>query len=143
METCADPQKTVKCNENFRYKDCGQLKDSKFKNFGCQYVDSETVDYFECSNRMDKSAQLFTKPPVATQGTIKLGTNYNEVLNFSEKGIHCGHLDIPWEKFREYQKSHGSENCLLNNGKNVTIAKLWLNLLRDYSFKMSPKMDEL
>ena len=69
--------------------------------------------------------------------------NYNEVLNFNNKSFICGQQNISWADFKTRKKSRGSEKCLLKNGENVTLSKLWLDLIRDYSFEMSPKLTDL
>ena len=140
--TCADPQKTVNCTENWGRKDCGQIKDSKFQNYGCQDVNSHTFDYFVCSNRKDKEEILFKNPPVPKQKS-RQAWNFNEVLNFTDQGFICGQREISWADFRTTKKRHGSENCLLKNGENVTIRELWIRLKTDYTFKMSPKLNDL
>ena len=140
--TCADPNKTVNCAKNWRMTDCGQLQGSKYQNYGCQREDSKTYDYFECSNRNDKVDILFKNPPVPKQKS-RQAVNYNEVLNFSNKSFTCGQQNISWADFLTKRNSHGSEKCLLKNGENVTLSRLWLDLKRDYSFEMSPKLTEL
>ena len=65
-------------------RDCGQLQDSKYQNYGCQSENSKTLDFFECSNRNDKADILFKNPPVPKQKTFK-AANYNEVLEFVPK----------------------------------------------------------
>ena len=142
LDNCADPQKTVNCSENYFHKDCGQLKDSKFQNYGCQQEDSKTRDYFECSNRNDKEDILFKNPPVPKQKSFQ-APNFNEVLNFTEEKIICGQREIPWNYFMQHVYYYGNENCLLKNGENMTISQLWSNLIQDYSFKMSPKLNDL
>ena len=138
--TCADPQKTVNCTENWGYKDCGQIKDSKFQNYGCQHVSSQTSDHFECNNRKDKEEIIFKNPPVPKEKSSQ-ARNFNEVLNFTDEGFICGQREISWADFRQHQYSN--ENCLLKNGENMTITQLWGNLMTDYSFKMSPKLNDL
>ena len=144
METCADPQRTLNftCDENWGYKDCGQLKDSQFKNFGCQNVVSETEDFFACSNRMDKQNILFKEPPVPKNRTYQ-AVNYNVVLNFTDEVIHCGDFDIPWTELKKMEESNGSLKCSLKNGREVSLSELWIDLKTDYSFEMSPKMTKL
>ena len=141
LDTCADPQKTVNCAENWMWKDCGELQDSKFQNYGCQLEDSKTRDYFLCSNRNDKEDILFKNPPVTKQKSYQ-APNFNEVLNFTDKKIICGQLEILWDDFRQHA-FYGNENCLLKNGENITISELWGNLIQDYSFKMSPNLTAL
>ena len=138
--TCANPKKTVNCAENGFFKDCGQLQDSKFQNYGCQREDSKTYDYFECSNRNDKVDILFKNPPVPKQKSYQ-AVNYNEVLNFNNQSFFCGQQEISWADFHKHWFSN--EKCLLKNGENVTLSDLDTDLRTDYSFKMSPKLTEL
>ena len=140
--TCADPIKTVNCAENWGYKDCGQLHNSKYQNFGCHQENSKTKDYFECSNRNDKADILFKNPPVPKQKTFQ-AVNYNEVLNFNNNSFFCGQQEISWADFKTKKKIHGSEKCLLKNEESVTLSKLWIDLKTDYSFKMSPILKKL
>ena len=69
--------------------------------------------------------------------------NFNEVLNFTEEKIICGQREILWDDFKTMKKRHGSENCLLKNGENMTIGQLWVELIQDYSFEMSPNLTAL
>ena len=138
--TCADPNKTVNCAENWAYKDCGQLHNSKYQNFGCQRENSKTLDYFECSNRNDKADILFKNPPVPKQKSYQ-AVNYNEVLNFTDQSFFCGQKEINWADFKKHWWSN--EKCLLKNGENVKLCNLLIDLKRDYSFEMSPKLTEL
>ena len=121
-------------------KDCGQLQDFKFQNFGCQYDYIKTDDFFECANRNDKVDILFKNPPVPKQKSYQ-AVNYNEVLNFTDKGFFCGQQEISWADFVDHWNSN--EKCLLKNGDNETIIRLWGDLIRDYSFNMSHKLTEL
>ena len=121
-------------------KACGQLKESKYQNYGCQ-LENPSKNYFECTNRNDKSDILFKNPPVPEEKGSQ-AVNYNEVLNFNNNSFMCGQQEISWADF-ETKQSNGSEKCQLKNGKNVTLSKLWRDLKTDYSFKMSPKLTEL
>ena len=121
-------------------KDCGQLQDFKFQNFGCQYDYIKTDDFFECANRNDKVDILFKNPPVPKQKSYQ-AVNYNEVLNFNDKSFFCGQQKIFWSDFGDHWDSN--EECLLKNGDNVTITQLWDDLMTDFSFKMSPKLTDL
>ena len=123
-------------------KDCGQLQDSKYQNYGCHDEYSKTKDYFECSNRNDKVDILFKNPPVPKQKSFQ-AVNYNEVLNFNNKSFICGQQKISWDDFETRKNSHGNEKCLLKNGENVKLSQLWIDLKMDYSFEMSPKLNEL
>ena len=139
--TCADPQKTAKCAESWMV-DCGQLQDSKFQNYGCQLENSKNRDFFACANRNDKADILFKNPPVPREKTFQ-AVNYNEVLSFTERGFSCGQQEIFWADFKTKSRSHGSEKCLLKNGENDTLNKLWVYLKMDYSFKMVPILTAL
>ena len=123
-------------------KDCGQLQDSKYQNYGCQQENSKTLDFFECSNRNDKADILFKNPPVPKQKSFQ-AVNYNEVLNFNNQSFFCGQQEISWTDFKTKRYSHGDEKCLLKNGEIVTLSTLWVDLIIDYSFKISPKLNEL
>ena len=122
------------------WKDCGQLQDSKFQNYGCQRENSQTFDYFVCSNRKDKEEILFENPPVPKQKSEQ-ARNFNEVLNFTDQGFICGQREISWADFRQHWYS--TEKCLLKNGENMTLSDLDTYLRTDYSFKMSPKLNDL
>ena len=67
--------------------------------------------------------------------------NYNEVLNFTNNSFICGQHEISWADFKQHWNNY--EKCLLKNGENVTLSRLWNNLMTDYSFEMSPKLTEL
>ena len=67
--------------------------------------------------------------------------NYNEVLNYTDKGFICGQQNISWADFSQHWNSN--EKCLLKNGENVKLSRLLYDLITDYSFKMSPKLTEL
>ena len=138
--TCADPNKTVNCAENWHWKDCGQIHNSKYKNYECLYEDSRTADFFYCSNRNDKVDILFKNPPVSKQRSYQ-AVNYNEVLTFNNESFFCGQQEISWADFGDHWNSN--EKCLLKNGDNETIIRLWGDLIRDYSFNMSHKLTEL
>ena len=131
-----------KTNNFAGYKDCGQIQDSKYQNFGCQSENSKTSDYFLCTNRNDKADILFKNPPVTKQKSYQ-AVNYNEVLNFNNQSFFCGQQEISWADFLTKRYSHGNEKCLLKNGENVKLSRLWIDLKRDYSFEMSPKLTEL
>ena len=129
-----------KTNNFAGYKDCGQIQDSKYQNFGCQSENSKTSDYFLCTNRNDKADILFQNPPVPKQKSYQ-AVNYNEVLNFNNQSFFCGQQEISWAEFGDHWNSN--EKCLLKNGENMTLSDLWLDLKTDYSFNMSHKLTEL
>ena len=108
-------------------------------------MDSETLDYFECSNRMDKKNILFKQPPVPKNRTFQ-ADNFNVLLNFTDEVIHCGAFDIKWTELKEMFERDGSKKCPLKplkNGREVSLSDLWFDLLTDYSFRLSPNMTEL
>ena len=142
LEICSNPNATVTCDENWNYRDCGQLRDSKFRNFGCQHSESEIFDFFECSNRKDKKEILFKQPPVP-RDTAYEPVNYNQVLNFTDVVIHCGDFDIPWPALKEMAERDSYKKCLLTSGRNTSLLILWQDLKVDFSFKMSPLLTEL
>ena len=71
--------------------------------------------------------------------------NYNTVLDFNETSetIFCGQRTFSLNEFKELKEKYGNENCLLKNGQNVTLSTLWIYLKTDFSFKLSPKLDDL
>ena len=144
MKTCANPGKAFQCDADWTFEQCGQLKNSKFQNFGCKKENSKKYNFFECLNRNEKAQVLFKNPPVPKKVTEQ-ATNYNEVLVFNETSsfIYCGQRNFSLDKFKELKEKYGDENCLLKDGQNVTLSDLWIKLKTDFSFKMSPKLDEL
>ena len=146
--SCSDESKKPNCTENWGFESCGQMKDAKYKNYGCKYLNAELNGYFECANRMDKSGVLFDYPPVqrTREGQAKYqreGFNFNQILTFDEKNIYCGERNISYEKLSEVAHLHRFEMCQLKNGLHFSILDIWRQLLTDFSFKMSSKMDEL
>lgn len=139
---CSEANSPVKCEENMFYQDCGTIEDSLYENYGCTATESETYDYFDCANRMDKVNILFTNPPVPAKKTYQ-ATNYNQVLLFDNTTIYCGTLNFTFEDFYEVRYEFEDEYCNLLNGKHITIATLWGALKTDFSFQMSPVLDRL
>ena len=145
---CSDEKKEPNCTENWGYENCGQMKDAKYKNYGCKFLNAAVNDRFECANRMDKSGVLFTNPPVqrTKEGQAnfqQVGMNMNQVLIFDEKNIYCGERNITYEELSEVVHFHGYETCQLKNGMHLTLLDIWVQLVTDFSFKMSSKLDEL
>ena len=132
----------MKCGDNVNYKDCGVLENAKWNNFGCQSLNSETLDFFECSNRNDKHKILFSEPPVPKKKTYA-SPNYNQILDFNSTHINCVSKNFTYEEFKTIALNEGNEMCHLTNGQNVTIIKLLVDLLTDFSFKHSLKLNEL
>ena len=142
---CSKPyeESSFVCEDEWNHEDCGQLENSKYKNYGCKHVDSEKYEYFECINRMDKSSILFDfkNPPVPTNRT-RNAPNFNQILDFDENFIYCGTRNISYEEFAENKKWNASEKCLLNNHQTVNLQVLWNQLLTDFSLNYSSKFDE-
>ena len=86
MSDCSEPDDKYKCEDNLFYKDCDQMSDAAYENYSCSDGESESMEYFDCPNRMDKARILFQDPPVPTKRTQE-GTNYNQILNFDEDFI--------------------------------------------------------
>ena len=144
---CSDEKKKPNCTANWGYENCGQMIDAKYKNYGCQYLDAELKGWFECANRMDKSGVLFENPPVpiiTREGQVIIeGMNVNQVLIFDEENIYCGERNITYEELSEVVHFHGYETCQLKNGMHLTLLDIWVQLVTDFSFKMSSKLNEL
>ena len=119
--------------------DCGQLANTNFNNHGCRFVGS--TDYFECSNRNDKKKVLFESPPISVKKS-RHPTNYNTELLFDDDYIFCGKYNFTYEDFYQVRQDHGMEDCDLANGKRIKIDNLWQDLLKDFSFNMTNKMNE-
>ena len=122
------------------------MKDAKYKNYGCKYLNAEVMGYFECANRMDKSGVLFDYPPVPKnkEGQYRNeGLNLNQVLIYDEEYIYCGERNISYEDLYEVVHSYKYEICHLKIDMHLSLWDIWGLLLTDFSFKMSSKMDEL
>ena len=137
---CSKPN-GINCTENHNFEGCKQLDDSNFKNYGCKNIYSHESNYFECSNRMDKREILFESPPTFVKKTRNL-TNYNTELLFDDDYIYCGKYNFTYEDFYQVRQDHGMEDCDLANGKRIKIDNLWQDLLKDFSFNMTNKMNE-
>ena len=90
---------------------------------------------------MDKK-DLFQRPPISLQKKKK-SINYNTILLFDDAYIYCGKQNFTYEKFYQVRREHGFEYCELAEEKMVTIEHLWLDLIVDFSFNMTEKMNEL
>ena len=90
---------------------------------------------------MDKK-DLFQRPPISLQKKKK-SINYNTILLFDDAYIYCGKQNFTYEKFYQVRREHGFEYCELAEEKMVTIGNLWANLILDFSFNMTEKMNEL
>ena len=142
LSLCAKPN-GINCTENYTHEDCEQLRNTNFKNYGCKYnIDVYETDYFECSNRNDKKEVLFESSPISVKKSRK-GMNYNTELLFDDDYIYCGKHNFTFKDFYQVRKDHGMEDCDLADGRKVPIGDLWSDLLKDFSFKMTKKMNDL
>ena len=62
---------------------------------------------------------------------------------FDEDYIYCGKYNFTYEDFNQVRQDHGYEDCDLADGRKLAIGKLWSDLLTDFSFKMTKKMNVL
>ena len=69
--------------------------------------------------------------------------NYNTVLLFDDDYIYCGKYNFTYDDFYQLKEDHGTEDCDLADGSRVPIGELWYHLIKDFSFKMTKKMDDL
>ena len=141
MLDCSEPDVKDKCEDNLFYRDCNQLSDANFENYCCTDGESETFEYFDCPNRMDKARVLFQNPPVPTKKTRE-ATNFNRYLDFDQDFIYCGLRNISYSEFRAVKDKHPLELCSLNDGGAIYLSTLWVYLKKDFSFKMSQRLDE-
>ena len=121
------------------------MKDAKYKTYGCKYLNAELLGWFECANRMDKSGVLFDYPPVPRNWEgqdSREGLNLNQVLIFDDENIYCGERNISYEELSEVSHVYKNEICQLKNDMKLTLMDIWRQMLTDFSFKMSAKMDE-
>ena len=146
LEHCASSSLGVKCSDNFYeyiLKDCDQVPGATYQNYGCQWITSESQEYFECSNRMDKIDVLFTIPPGATRLKPE-AINYNrELIHYDQHQVSCGFRNISYKELEKLENENSKEECLLNSGKLVYVTRLFEDLLFDYSFELSSTFDEL
>ena len=123
-------------------KVCEQLTDSNFKNYGCERTSDYGNVFFECPNRMDKKKVLFESPPISVKKATRNSINFNTELLFDDDYIYCGKYNFTYEDFYQVRQDHGMEDCDLANGKRIKIDNLWQDLLKDFSFNMTNKMNE-
>ena len=123
-------------------KVCEQLTDSNFKNYGCERPSIYDNSFFECSNRMDKKKVLFESPPISVKKATQNGINFNTELLFDDYYIYCGN-NFTYEDFNQVRQNHGTDNCYMADGRQITIGDLWASLLTDFSFNMTKKMNKL
>ena len=124
-------------------QDCGQL-DTKanYKNYACVQEDGELVESFLCANRMDKEMLMFgNNPPVPKNKNFE-AINYNKVLAYNETHIDCGNFTFTYEEFHDFKDEHLDTQCYLSGQFSVALDRLWYDLLTDFTFEMSPKMDK-
>ena len=138
---CAKPN-GFNCEENYGDEDCEQLNNTNFKNYGCKFIYGYETDYFQCANRMDKKDMLFGRPPISVK-KIRKAIFYNTELLFDEFYIYCGKFNFTYEDFYQVRLEHGNEYCDLADGKRDTIQNIWSELILDFSFNMTKKMNEL
>ena len=69
--------------------------------------------------------------------------NYNTELLFNDDYIYCGIYNFTYDDFKKIQHDHGNEDCNLADGHRVHIGALFTDLLRDFSFNMTKKMNYL
>ena len=123
-------------------KVCEQLRDSNFKNYGCDDISFDDYNFFECPNRMDKKKVLFESPPISVKKATQNGINFNTELLFDDYYIYCGN-NFTYEDFNQVRQNHGTDNCYMADGRQITIGDLWASLLTDFSFNMTKKMNKL
>ena len=148
LEHCASPSRGVQCSDSYYeyiwvYKGCDQVPGAIHQNYGCHYIASENSDYFECTNRMDKSGILFNTPPGARILNPE-AINYNrELIHFDKYQVFCGSKNISYTAMLDALYSGDDERCLLKSGKSVYVSSLFEDLLLDYSFQFSSTIGEL
>ena len=138
---CAKPN-GINCTENYGHEDCEQLHHTNFKNYGCKSISGYETEFFQCSNRMDKKDILFEGPPISLQKK-RDSINYNTVLFFDDSYIYCGKNNFTYENFYQVRQEHEFEYCELADEKMVAIGALWSDLMIDFSFNMTEKMNRL
>ena len=85
---------------------------------------------------------MFENPPISVKKT-RSSINYNTELLFDEDNIYCGKYNFTYEDFYQVRQDHAMEDCDLADGRKVPIGDLWSDLLKDFSFKMTKKMNDL
>ena len=114
---------------------------AKVSHYDCK-LSTGHDDIFGCTNRMDKKEIMFDKPPILVKKGIE-SNNYNTALLYNENFIYCGKFNFTFEDFYQVRHDHGKEYCYLTDRNRITIEQLWRDLLTDFSFNMTKKMDEL
>ena len=139
---CSKPN-VINCAENWDTKDCKQLKDAKFENYGCTYGTNYAHDYFDCSNRIDQKEHLFSRPPVLKN--YGEASNINELLNFDNTTIYCGpgHLNITYEDLFDVNAENGDKFCQLTDGSEISIRDVFIYIWLDFSFMMTEVIQDL
>ena len=67
----------------------------------------------------------------------------DKIERIDEDTIYCGLLNFTYAEFENVYFRNATDLCLLKDGeRRVSIENLFLDLLNDYSFNMSTKMDE-
>ena len=84
---------------------------------------------------------MFEAPSVSVKKSTTI--NYNTELVFDEDYIYCGKYNFTYEDFNQVRQDHGMEDCDLVDGTKEAIGDLWFYLLKDFSFNMTKKMNEL
>ena len=92
---------------------------------------------------MDKKKVLFESPPISVKKATKNGINFNTELSFDDDYIYCGKYNFTYEDFNQVRQNHGTDNCYMADGRQITIGNIWASLLTDFSFNMTKKMNEL
>ena len=105
-------------------------------------MDAYELEYFGCTNRMDKKEILFERPPISLQ-KARQSINYNTELLHDDVYIYCGQFNFTYEEFYQARQENGMKYCYLGDGKVITIADLWYDLITDFSFNMTKKMNEV
>ena len=91
---------------------------------------------------MDKKDILFERPPISLQKK-RNSINYNTALLFDDAYIYCGTNNFTYEDFYQVRQEHEFEYCELADEKMVAIGALWSDLIIDFSFNMTEKMNRL
>ena len=134
---------SIHCEENFGYESCGQLEHAMFVNHGCKDIQERKFNYFQCANRNDKKDTLFSTPPIPRKKSREK-FHFNTDLLFDETTIYCGgQFNFSYEDFHEISHRHANQFCELVNGIKIFLVEVWNNLLLDFSFKQTGKMNEL
>ena len=135
---CHEDENKFKCDDNFNYESCGSVPNALHKNNGCKHQRSETYQFFQCANRMDKENVLFKRP--LNFARLKEATiNLNTELSYTNSSFFCGgDRHIAFKDLKTVLKiDNSSDNCVLKNNQTVNYGQLYRRLLTDFSFKES------